>query len=280
MENSQARRNLIARRRGEHRHDHAQVLIGWRGRVECHFDDVGGRLANGNAALVPAHAAHLYEGLDDDSELLVIDVSLTDPFIDSLELACELRFRDTLFQRPEILPLDTQTLALLDFAATQLEHDKAQNNTLVSCQLVSLFMTQLCQLYRSSRTQSLTLTRLDTASLDRFIDNHLAEPPTNAELARAMNLSESHFYHLCQRKLGMTPQQYQMNRRLQHARRLLLGSRMPLEALALEVGFADASSFCRAYKRRFNETPGSVRRLVPGYRADLPHTDFITHPIA
>lgn len=232
--------------------------------MDCRFDDTGGRLASGNAALVPALAAHLYEGLNDDSELLVIDVSLTDPFIESLESACELRFRDTLFQRPEILSLDEQTLPLLDFAATQLERSKAQNNTLVNCQLVSLFMTQLCQLYRSSPTQPLTWTRLDIASLNRFIDKRLAEPPTNAELARAMNLSESHFYHLCQRKLGMTPQQYQMNRRLQHARCLLLGSRMPLEALALEVGFADASSFCRAYKRRFNETPGSVRRLAQG----------------
>lgn len=232
--------------------------------MDCHFDDIGGRLAIGNAALVPAFAAHLYEGLNDDSELLVIDVSLTDPFIASLESACELRFRDTLFQRPEFLPLDAQTLPLLDFAAAQLERSKAQNDTLVSYQLVSLFMTQLCQLYRSNPAQPLTWTRLDIASLNRFIDNRLAEPPTNAQLARAMNLSESHFYHLCQRKLGMTPQQYQMNRRLQHARRLLLGSRMPLEALALEVGFADASSFCRAYKRRFNETPGSVRRLVLG----------------
>lgn len=264
MEDTQARRNLIARQRGEHLHEHAQVLIGWRGRMDCRFDDTAGRLRSGNAALVPALATHLYEGLGDDSELLVIDVSLNDPFIVSLESACELRFRDTLFQRPEILSLDAQTIPLLDFAANQLERSKAQGNTLVSCQLVSLFMTQLCQLYRSSPAQPIAWTRLDITSLNRFIDSRLAEPPTNAELARAVNLSESHFYHLCQSKLGMTPQQYQMNRRLQHARNLLLGSRIPLASLALEVGFSDASSFCRAYKHRFNETPGSARRFAQG----------------
>ncbi|GGO87040.1 hypothetical protein GCM10011348_39300 [Marinobacterium nitratireducens] len=90
-------------------------------------------------------------------------------------------------------------------------------------------------------------------------------PPTNADLAAALNLSESHFYLLCQRMLGVTPQQHTMKRRLLHARRLLLESRLSLAELALETGFADASSFSRAFKRHFNETPGSVRR-TPRYR--------------
>ena len=76
MNNSQARRNLIALQRGEHCHDYAQVLIGWRGRMDCEFSASSGRLTNGTAALVPASAGHLYAGLSEESELLVIDVSL------------------------------------------------------------------------------------------------------------------------------------------------------------------------------------------------------------
>ncbi|MFC6673799.1 helix-turn-helix domain-containing protein [Marinobacterium aestuariivivens] len=264
MNNSQARRNLIARQSGEHRHEHAQVLFGWRGRMDCRFDDTAGRLASGNAALVPASAGHLYEGLNDHSELLVIDVSLADPYIASLESACGLSLGETLFQRPEIVSLDADSLPLLDFAAAQLKHGTDQGSPLVSCQLVSLFMTQLCQLYLSGTPQPACRTRLDAAELNRFIDQRLDTPPGNAAMAQAMNLSESHFYHLCQRQFGVTPQQYLMNRRLQHARTLLLESRMPLAALALEVGFADASSFSRAFKNRFNETPGRTRQLHQG----------------
>lgn len=260
MNHSQARRNLIARQSGEHCHDYAQVLIGWRGRMDCRFNDTAGRLASGTAALVPAFAGHLYEGLNNDSELLVIDVSLADPYISSLEAACGLKFRDTLFQRAEIVSLDAQTLPLLDFAATQLQFGADQGNALVSCQLVSLFMTRLCQLYHSGTPQPQSWARLDVAALNRFIDSRLAEPPGNAELASAMNLSESHFYHLCRRQFSVTPQQYLMHRRLQRARTLLLESRMTLAAVAIEVGFADASSFSRAYKSCFNETPGRVRR--------------------
>lgn len=260
MNNSLARRNLIARQSGEHSHDHAQVLIGWRGRMECRFGDTAGRIASGNAALVPADAGHLYQGLNDYSELLVIDVAVTDPYIASLESACGLNIRETLFQRPEIISLDADTLPLLDFAASRLQRESGRADALVSCQLVSLFMTQLCQLYQAGIPQPMSHARLDAAEMNRLIDHRLAEPPGNAELAHALNLSESHFYHLCQRQFGLTPQQYLMNRRLQHARRLLIDSRMPLAFLAAEVGFADASSFSRAYKKRFNETPGSTRR--------------------
>ncbi|WP_339462928.1 AraC family transcriptional regulator [Pseudomonas sp. EA_105y_Pfl2_R69] len=258
MNGSQARRNLIALQRGEHCHDYAQVLIGWRGRMDCEFNDSSGRLTNGTAALVPASASHLYAGLSEESELLVIDVSLNDPYIRALEQACELKFSETLFQRPEFITLDAAAMPLLDFAAGQLRCDLERVSTLVSCQLVSLFMTQMVQLY-SSVPQLSWGSRLATAELNQLIDRRLAEPPCNGELAAALNLSESHFNFLFQRKFAMTPQQYVMSRRMQRAQFLLLNSAMSLAAVADEVGFADASSFSRAYKSCFKQTPGSVR---------------------
>ncbi|MEX6501023.1 helix-turn-helix transcriptional regulator [Pseudomonas zhanjiangensis] len=269
---SQARRNLIALQRGEHCHDYAQVLIGWRGRMDCEFQGNAGRLGNGAAALVPASAGHLYAGLSEDSELLVIDVALQDPYIRALEQACALNFSQTLFQRPEFVCLDGAALPMLDFAAGQLRREPAPGDSVVSYQLVSLFMTQLVQLYSSAAALPLRNSRLAVDELDRLIDRRLAEPPSNAELAAAINLSESHFHCLFQRQLGITPQQYVMGRRLQRAQFLLLNSAMSLAAVADEVGFADASSFSRAYKSRFRQTPGSARaaRLQVG-QAPQPH---------
>lgn len=260
MNKSLVRRNLIERQNGEHLHDHAQVLFGWRGQTDCRFKDTGGRIGNGSVALVPASAAHLYQGLNDNSELLVIDVSLSDPYIRALESACDVKLGDTLFQRPEIVSLDADSLPLIDFAAAQLKPGSACNSPLLSCQLVSLFMTQLCQLYQTGVPQPFSQTRIDVGELNHYIDQRFDAPSGNRELAHAMNFSESHFYHLCQRQFGVTPQQYMMNRRLQHAQKLLLKSALPLAALAQEVGFSDASSFSRAYKNHFKETPGSTRQ--------------------
>ncbi|MEH6580220.1 MAG: AraC family transcriptional regulator [Amphritea sp.] len=262
MINSQARRNLIARQSGEHRHDFPQLLIGWRGEMACEFRRGSSQLKNGTVAIVPDEAEHLFSGLNDDSELLVIDVAPVDPYIQALEQACNISFSETLFQQPEFISLNPEMLPLLDFAAGQLLSGKEQTNPQVNCQLISLFLTQICQIYSPKLTRQVVNKRLDAARLNDVIDRRLAEPPGNSELAYTLHLSESHFYCLCQRQFGMTPQQYVMMRRMRRAQFLLVNSKMPLAVLAAELGFSDASSFSRAYKNYYQETPGRARRSV------------------
>ncbi len=47
--------------------------------------------------------------------------------------------------------------------------------------------------------------------------------------------------------------------RIEHAERLLLGSRRPVQEVARQVGFADASSFSRAFRRATGLTPMALR---------------------
>jgi len=104
-------------------------------------------------------------------------------------------------------------------------------------------------------------TRLNRGILNNLIDQRFSNPPDNLELANALNLSESHFYYLCQKELCLTPQQYIMSRRMNRARFLLQNSDIPLSVLAENLGFADGSSFSRAFKRYFNITPGNARKM-------------------
>lgn len=133
---------------------------------------------------------------------------------------------------------------------------------MIRCQLVSLFLTRLCELHTEGAGRALRGTRLDLARLNQLIEENLATPPGNTELAATMNLSESHFYTLFQRQFGMSPQHYVMKRRLLRARAMLTGTRLSLSSLAGALGFSDASSLSRAYKRCFNETPGTTRRAI------------------
>ncbi|WP_271274124.1 AraC family transcriptional regulator [Aliamphritea hakodatensis] len=259
MTDSHARRNLIARQKGQHCHDFSQILIGWKGQMACEFTKGAGQITNGTVAVVPSSAEHFFTGLSDDSELLVIDLAPVDPFIQALEQACNLSFKDTLFRQPEFLSLNPELLPMLDFAANQLAHGEAHVSRQVNCQLISLFMTQLCQEY-SSTTQTPKDSRLNTTELNRFIDRRLANPPSNAELAKSQYLSESHFYYLCQQTFGVTPQQYVMSRRMHRAHFLLQNTKYPLAVLAAELGFSDSSSFSRAFKKFFQITPGKARR--------------------
>ncbi|MDO6564477.1 AraC family transcriptional regulator [Amphritea sp. 1_MG-2023] len=264
MKHSLARRNLIARQQGEHRHDFAQILIGFKGKMECAFSHETGQIAAGILAVAPDSEAHLFSGLNDDSELLVIDLAAADPFLQALEQSCNLSFKETILNRPEFISLSPEMLPMLDFAAHQLTQGKqainAQRQYQINCQLISLFITQLCQQYSRSTPTHDQPQRLNRQQLNHYIDQHFATPPNNRRLAHALHLSESHLYALCQRELGQTPQQYILSRRLYRARWLLQNTDISQTLLADELGFADASSLSRAFKRFFQITPGQARK--------------------
>ncbi len=261
INNSLIRRNLISRQSGEHCHKYSQILLGWKGLMECEFQRGSGKIDNGTIALVPSSAEHVFSGLSDDSELLVIDLAPADPYIQALEQACNTSFEDTLFQQAEFICLTPETKPLLDFAAKQLLFGENKIKPQVNCQLVSLFLTQLCQMY-SDQSLQLIYHRLDANRLNQFIDQETSSSPDNSAIANAMCISESHLYSLCQKEFGLTPQQYVMARRMQRAHFLLTNSQMPLTEIALELGFSQTSSFSRAYKNHYRVTPSSVRRKL------------------
>ncbi|WP_299204387.1 AraC family transcriptional regulator [uncultured Amphritea sp.] len=265
MKQSLARRNLISKQSGEHLHDFAQILIGLNGRMECEFTKDSGQISSGTLAIAPDSEKHLFCGLSDDSELLVIDLAPFDPYIQALEQSCNLSFKDTILQHPEFITLSPELLPMLDFAARQLAKGdqliNQQSRYQINCQLITLFITQLCQQYSATTIPDSHHRRLNRQKLNNYIDKRLFSPPNNLDLANALNLSESHFYYLCQKELCQTPQQYIMSRRMHRARFLLQNSDISQASLADELGFSDASSFSRAFKRYFSITPGNARTL-------------------
>jgi len=48
--------------------------------------------------------------------------------------------------------------------------------------------------------------------------------------------------------------------RLEHARRLLLGTARPVEAIASSVGLRSRSHFSRAFRKHFGSDPSAFRR--------------------
>lgn len=80
------------------------------------------------------------------------------------------------------------------------------------------------------------------------------------ELARACNLSRSHFARAFKATTGMAPLQWLQVQRVERAKNLLLNSTLPIDQIAHHCGFADQSHFTRAFARIVNTTPGVWRR--------------------
>jgi AraC family transcriptional regulator len=86
-----------------------------------------------------------------------------------------------------------------------------------------------------------------------------AEDVTLQEMAASVYLSEYHFAHLFKTLTGFTPHAYLANLRIERARGLLLGTKLPVAQVALRVGYRSASHFAHAFKSITGVSPTLFR---------------------
>lgn len=93
-----------------------------------------------------------------------------------------------------------------------------------------------------------------------LVQARLAEPPTVAELAAVAGCSGSVLSRRMHRVFGLSPQQYVLRARLDHATLLLVEGDAPLAEVAHRCGFYDQPSFTRTFASHTGETPLECRR--------------------
>lgn len=94
-----------------------------------------------------------------------------------------------------------------------------------------------------------------------MLDSVCHRSVTLAELALACDMNTFHLVHRFTKEVGISPYAYHMNRRLQHAQRLLEGGSFVAE-VAFSTGFTDQAHFTRHFRRFLGITPGRVARSV------------------
>jgi transcriptional regulator GlxA family with amidase domain len=89
---------------------------------------------------------------------------------------------------------------------------------------------------------------------------HYDEPAPVAEMARLSGLSERSLVRRFQKATGMTPIHYIQTIRIEEAKQMLEATQDPVEAIAQDLGYEDASFFVRLFKREVKLTPSQYRR--------------------
>jgi AraC-like DNA-binding protein len=88
----------------------------------------------------------------------------------------------------------------------------------------------------------------DVYSLQELSKKFYAEPRT---LTKAF-----------QQLTGKTILQFVLEKRMEQARRFVLESKLPVMEIAFRCGFNDVSHFIRSFKKKYGQTPGSLRGLT------------------
>jgi len=107
--------------------------------------------------------------------------------------------------------------------------------------------------------------RLDDGRLRRvlaYVEEHLAEDITVADLANVACLSIFHFTRAFAATMGVPPHRYVSQRRLESAKATIATGRASLGEIALDSRFSSQSSFTRAFRRATGMTPAEYRHTL------------------
>jgi AraC-like DNA-binding protein len=94
-----------------------------------------------------------------------------------------------------------------------------------------------------------------------YLSFHIGEPLSVADMARRANLSPSRFGVVFRRHFGLSPHQYFLRLRIEHAQELLRTTDLPQRDIAEYCGFADVHHFSKAFKRLTRLPPGAFRTV-------------------
>ncbi len=93
-----------------------------------------------------------------------------------------------------------------------------------------------------------------------YIDEHLAEDVSLAELSNVVSLSSFHFSRLFKRSTGCAPHQYHIRARVKRSKQLLLDKELSIAQIAQAAGFSSQSHLNYHFKRIVGLTPTAFVR--------------------
>lgn len=147
---------------------------------------------------------------------------------------------------------------LIDFEHEQLEIEQKLEHILVYILTQQLnIRNEVLSIAKSKVSTRLEIYRRLHWSLD-FLNDNFTRDLTVEQLASEACLSTFHYKRLFSELFKISPYQYLINKRLEKARSLL-NTELKISDVCLHVGWKDASSFTRLFKKRFSLTPEQFR---------------------
>lgn len=222
-----------------HHHDYHQLVLPVEGRMVMDVGGEEGDVSESGIALIPAGTSHHFAGSGDNC-FVVADVPAT--------LAPELE------KLPAFIPLDPALAQYVRFLHQQLA--QAESNRSSERQMLLL----LVELLKQRFGHKLALDKR-VAALRDYLDANFQKPLSQAQLAAVANLSERQMNEVFRRALGMTAQQYLLEKRMQHAWQLLSAGQLQVQQVAEQSGYASLAGFSDRFRRHFGVSPRHFRRI-------------------
>ncbi|WP_434751904.1 ABC transporter substrate-binding protein [Paenibacillus amylolyticus] len=154
----------------------------------------------------------------------------------------------------------------------RMQSEWQQSSKLARIQVRTLFYQWVCTLLEDLYQQSILPHKQDvvTRAMD-YMNTHLHESVALDVMAEEMECSAGHLSRLFKQKLNVSPIQYLTQKRVERAAHLLIHTDVTLQQIAEEVGYPDAHSLSRSFKKINGISPIRYKKgLKEKHKQDLP----------
>ncbi|MEK4512212.1 response regulator [Paenibacillus sp. FSL K6-2524] len=166
------------------------------------------------------------------------------------------------FSHMEVKMFAAHLLHMLVMLAGRKSEDRQEINSVTSHESLLVYVQYaIYELIRQMKEENVSYT--DHPEVNRVIQymlEHYKENIKVADLARLVSINVDYLSTVFGKKTGLTPIAYLQNIRIEQAKRLLLHSKLNVEEIAFQTGFADDAYFIKVFKRMVGQTPSSFRR--------------------
>lgn len=149
----------------------------------------------------------------------------------------------------------------------ELEHEQCAAGIVVESLAIELTVHLLRRYSRAASVESparsgaCTLPASKLRRVSEYLDNHLRDDVTLAEIAQVVGMSPYHFARRFKQSTGIAPHQYLIARRMALARSLLRETDLPIAEIAHRVGCSNQSHFSTLFHRAEAVTPRMFRQM-------------------
>ncbi|WP_409346154.1 helix-turn-helix domain-containing protein [Paenibacillus sp. MBLB4367] len=166
------------------------------------------------------------------------------------------------FSHMEVKMLAAHLLHILARLAGRKSEDRDGINSAVGHESLLVHVQQtIRELIRHLKEENVRFT--DHPEVNRVIQymlEHYKENIKVTDLAKLVAINGDYLSTVFGKKTGLTPIAYLQNIRIEQAKRLLLHTKLSVEEIAFQTGFADDAYFIKVFKRMVGQTPSSFRR--------------------
>ena len=105
------------------------------------------------------------------------------------------------------------------------------------------------------------ITKLESSV--KFMNNEFKQNPPLEEIASKSNLAPNYFHRIFKKNFGLTPYNYMLRLRMEHAIKLLTTTNKSVKEVAYESGYNNEFYFYRQFKKQYKYSPGKLKKMRP-----------------